>query len=174
MTPSASDPVIWRPGTTTLARFHRVLQAALGWTERHLHQFVVGKTIYGDPDVLIDDPSQASTRRPRLGQVAPGVGATLRYEYDFGDGWDHLIVVERLLWHDRGAQGTVCLAGGEVCSPGDCGRRSGRGVAAILKAHQGALAYSENGVSSFPSAGNENHPTRKPTLPPVAGKRSVV
>ena len=120
-----SDPLVWRrlavPGTITLAKLHRVLQTALGWTGSHLHQFVVGDTVYGDPDLLIDDPPSASTRRARLGQVAPGIDATLRYAYDFGDGWDHLIVVERLLWHDPDAQGTVCLAGGGACPPEDCG-----------------------------------------------------
>jgi len=120
-----SDPLIWRrlavPSTVTLAKLHRVLQCALGWTDSHLHQFVVGDTIYGEPDLLVDDPPSASTRRAWLGQVAPGFGATLRYAYDFGDGWDHLIVVERLLWHDSRAQGAACLAGGGACPPEDCG-----------------------------------------------------
>lgn len=120
-----SDPLIWRrlvvPSDTTLAKVHRILQAALGWTESHLHQFVIGETVYGDPDLLTDDPPQASTRKTRLGQVAPDVGATLRYAYDFGDGWDHLIIVERLLWHDASTKGATCLAGGGACPPEDCG-----------------------------------------------------
>jgi hypothetical protein len=120
-----SDPLAWRrlavPGTTTLARLHRVLQAALGWTDSHLHQFTVGDTVYGDPDLLVDDPPPASTRRARLAQVAPGVGATMQYAYDFGDGWRHLIVVERLLWADPGARVVTCPAGGGACPPEDCG-----------------------------------------------------
>ncbi len=56
-------------------------------------------------------------RRARLGQIAPCVGATLRYAYDFGDGWDHLIVVERLLWADPGAQRVRCLAGAAPARP---------------------------------------------------------
>ncbi len=120
-----SDPLVWRrlavPRTITLAKLHRVLQAALGWTDSHLHQFVVGDTTYGDPALLSDDPPQASTRQARLGQVAPAVGAVIQYEYDFGDGWDHLIVVERLLWGAPEAKGAVCLAGGGACPPEDCG-----------------------------------------------------
>ncbi len=125
-----SDPLVWRrlvmPSATTLAKLHRVLQAALGWTDSHLHHFVAGDTVYGDtvygdPDLLIDDPPQESTRRARLGQIASRVGATLRYEYDFGDGWDHLIIVEGLLWHDAGVKGATCLAGGGACPPEDCG-----------------------------------------------------
>ncbi len=138
MTLIDSDPLVWRrlavPRTITLAKLHRVLQAALGWTDSHLHQFVVGDTTYGDPDLLIDDPPSASTRRVTLAdppsastrrvtlaQVAPDGGAALRYAYDFGDGWDHLIVVERLRWHDPDAQGAVCLAGGNACPLEDCG-----------------------------------------------------
>jgi len=125
VTLSDSDPLVWRrlavPPTITLAKLHRILQATLGWTDSHLHQFVIGDAIYGDPDLLVDDPPQESTRRARLGQAAPAVGATLRYEYDFGDGWDHLLVVERLLWPDLDAQDAVCLAGGGACPPEDCG-----------------------------------------------------
>ena len=120
-----SDPLIWRrlvvPHATTLAKLHRVLQAALGWTDSHLHQFVAGETIYGDPELLRDDPPQASTRRARLGQVAPAVGTVIRYAYDFGDGWQHLVVVERLLRYPSGTTGATCLAGGGACPPEDCG-----------------------------------------------------
>jgi len=86
-----------------------------------LHQFTAGDTTYGDPELLLDDPPQASTRRARLGQVAPSVGAAFQYEYDFGDGWRHLIVVERLLWHASEVKGAVYLAGGGACPPEDCG-----------------------------------------------------
>ncbi len=81
------------PSTITLAKLHRVLQIGMGWTDRHLHQFVVDNTI--------------------------------QYEYDFGDGWQHLIVVERLLWAKPGARGAVCLAGGGACPPEDCGGTGG-------------------------------------------------
>ncbi len=120
-----SDPLVWRrlavPGTTTLARLHRVLQAVLGWTDSHLHRFVVGDTGYGDPELLVDDSPAASTRQATLGRVAPNVGAALWYEYDFGDGWRHLIVVERLLHTEPGAKGAICLAGDGACPPEDCG-----------------------------------------------------
>ncbi len=129
VTLSDSDPLVWRrlavPGTITLAQLHRVLQAALGWTDSHLHEFVAGETSYGDPDLLLDDPPQASTRQARLEQVAPAVGAVIRYAYDFGDGWDHLIVVERLLWGAPEAKGAVCLAGGGAYPPEDCGGLGG-------------------------------------------------
>lgn len=120
-----SDPLVWRrlavPSGTTLAKLHCIVQCAMGWTDSHLHQFTIADTVYGDPELLIDDPPGASTRQARLGQVAPAVGAVIQYEYDFGDGWDHLIVVERLLWGAPEAKGAVCLAGGGACPPEDCG-----------------------------------------------------
>ncbi len=118
------------PNTITLAKLHRVLQAAMGWTDSHLHRFVAGDTVYGDPELLRDDPPGASTRRTTLGQVAPGVGASVRYEYDFGDGWRHLVVVERVWRLESGDRGVVCLAGGGACPPEDCGGIGG--YAALL------------------------------------------
>lgn len=120
-----SAPLIWRrlvvPHAITLAKLHRVLQVAMGWTDSHLHQFVAGDATYGDPELLVDDPPAANTRRTTLARVAPGAGTAIRYEYDFGDGWRHLIVVERLLRAEPGAQGVACLAGGGACPPEDCG-----------------------------------------------------
>ncbi len=76
MTVVDRDPLVWGPlavaSTVTLATLHRVLQAALGRTNRHPHQFVAADTAYGDPALL--------------GQVAPAVGAVSRYAYDRADG----------------------------------------------------------------------------------------
>lgn len=44
-----SAPLVWRrlsvPNTITLAKLHRVLQAAIGWADSHLHRFVAGDTV---------------------------------------------------------------------------------------------------------------------------------
>ena len=143
MTLIDSDPLVWHrlimPSATTLGKLHRVLQAAVGWTDRHLHHFVAGDTVYGDPDLVIDDPPQERRRRARLGQVAPRVGAVIRYQYDFGDGWDHLIIVEGLRWHDAGVKGTTCLAGGGARPPEDCGGIGGyAGLLATLRRGRGS------------------------------------
>jgi len=116
-----SDPLVWHrlavPSTPTLAKLHQVLQAALGWTDRHLHQFVAADTTYGDPELPSDDPPQASTRRTTLAQVAPGVGASMQYAYDFGDGRRHLIVIGHLPWGDPGAQGSSAWPGAGPARP---------------------------------------------------------
>jgi Plasmid pRiA4b ORF-3-like protein len=47
-------PVIWRriivPESITLPRLHRVLQASLGWTNSHLHEFIINGVRYSEPD----------------------------------------------------------------------------------------------------------------------------
>jgi Plasmid pRiA4b ORF-3-like protein len=58
-------PPIWRqlllPPTLNLAELHHVIQAAFGWLDGHLHQFVVGGLRYGAPELL----EQISKTTPR-------------------------------------------------------------------------------------------------------------
>ena len=52
------EPKIWRrvlvPGSLTLAKLHEVIQAAIGWTNSHLHEFIVGENSYSDPEFEIE------------------------------------------------------------------------------------------------------------------------
>jgi hypothetical protein len=93
------EPPIWRrivvSGQISLFRLHRMLQVVMGWENYHLHQFIVGTTRYGEPDPeygleMKDD------RRVRLQKIAREKGFSFIYEYDFGDGWRHVITVERI------------------------------------------------------------------------------
>ncbi|MFZ5915453.1 MAG: IS1096 element passenger TnpR family protein [Chloroflexota bacterium] len=87
-----SKPPIWRrflvPGDVSLAKLHRLLQVVMGWTESHLHQFIVGETYYGEPHPDYGFEMR-DERRVRLSQIAPGEGFKFRYEYDLGDSWLH-------------------------------------------------------------------------------------
>jgi hypothetical protein len=132
-------PPIWRRlrvlGTTTLDELHVLLQAAFGWSDSHLHEFRAGQRSYGPLlEDLGDDPLDESTIR--LQEIA-GPGAKLRYLYDFGDGWDHVIAVERV---DTTATDGVprCLAGRRACPPEDCGGPPGYDeLVAVLSAGSG-------------------------------------
>lgn len=118
------DPPIWRrvlvSGRITLAALHHLVQVVMGWEHSHLYQFFVGTTRYGEPDPEIDDDTQ-SDRRVRLQDIAREKGASFRYEYDFGDGWQHMITVEDI-WprtdHDIVPR---CLDGERACPPEDSG-----------------------------------------------------
>ena len=122
-------PPVWRrfqvAGDTKLGKLHRVLQNVMGWTDSHLHAFAMGEETYGAPDP--DFPTgMHSERNIRLDAIA-GEGDTLHYEYDFGDGWEHTLKVEKVLEPEAGARYPRCLAGKRACPPEDCGGPLGYG-----------------------------------------------
>jgi hypothetical protein len=132
-----TKPPIWRrvlvDGSATLDQVHEVIQAAFGWWNYHLHEFEVGRKRYGipDPDHDWGEPPR-DERRTRLDAIA-SVGASFRYTYDFGDGWDHRIDVEKVLSASVGTTVPACIDGRRACPPEDCGGTWGyRELVAIL------------------------------------------
>jgi hypothetical protein len=120
-----TKPPIWRrvlvDGRSTLDHLHDVIQAAFGWWNCHLHEFEIGHTRYAvpDPDEDWGEPPR-DERRTRLDAVA-GEGSSFRYAYDFGDGWDHRVVVEKVLSSDTATRAPACIDGRRACPPEDCG-----------------------------------------------------
>lgn len=139
-------PPIWRslrvPCTLTLGQLHQVLQIAFGWANSHLHQFRAGPECFGVKDP--GDPWGADVideRRVRLEQVA-AMKSKLVYDYDFGDGWEHDVVVEAVEPAMGGGADLACLDGRRACPPEDCGGPGG--YAALLR----ALANPKHPVSA--------------------------
>jgi len=122
-----SDPAIWRrvvvPANFKLDRLHQVIQRVMPWTDSHLHQFIVGRTCYGRPDPEFADKGSETLNEKHytIADIAPGAKKKFIYEYDFGDGWEHEIVVEKVLPPDAGFKRVICLAGENACPPDDCG-----------------------------------------------------
>jgi hypothetical protein len=118
-----SKPPIWRriqvADNTTLWSLHWILQEAMGWTNSHLHQFVINGEYYSDPDMEIDEAQ--NEKKVRIGEVARGPKSRFTYEYDFGDDWLHEILVEKILPVDPGVNYPICLAGKRACPPEDVG-----------------------------------------------------
>ena len=123
-----TDPAIWRrlliPADLTLEQLHHVLQLAMGWEDCHIHEFRVGQQRFGIPDPtdeVFGGPRTASERTARLFSVLGRVGAKAVYIYDFGDSWEHQIVVEKRLAPEPGRAYPACLAGERHGPPEDCG-----------------------------------------------------
>lgn len=116
-----TKPPIWRrlevPGDILLPKLHRVLQVAMGWTDSHLHLFRVGQDCYAPPGDW--EPVGADSRQVALVDLAAGQGARLVYEYDFGDGWTHDILVEAVV--EARCDGVRLLGGRRRCPPENCG-----------------------------------------------------
>jgi Plasmid pRiA4b ORF-3-like protein/Domain of unknown function (DUF1841) len=119
-------PPIWRrlrlPAAAMLGDVHDVIQAAFGWTDSHPHAFEAGGRRYSRPDFGLSDFEErfADEAQARLCVVVPATGGHLRYTYDFGDGWEHELVVEEILPSD-GVPHAVCVAGRRAGPPEDCG-----------------------------------------------------
>ena len=122
-------PPIWRrllvPGTISLDRLHTVIQKAMGWTDAHLHEFVVAETRYGPPDPEEPDPDVEREWLATLRQVAPVQSLRFEYLYDFGDNWTHEVQVESIQVPENELRHAVCLAGERRCPPEDCGGPGG-------------------------------------------------
>jgi hypothetical protein len=118
------EPPIWRRFVVSdqirLSALHHLLQVVMGWEHSHLHQFLVGETRYGEPDPDYDDDMQ-SDQRVRLRDIAREKGASFRYEYDFGDGWMHLITVEDMWPRTEMHLVPHCIEDARACPPEDCG-----------------------------------------------------
>ena len=118
-------PLIWRTiwveGQFHLGQLHHILQAAMGWTDAHLHMFVIGGARYGKPDdEAFGDLNEIDESTVPLSAVlTPGL--RFEYEYDFGDGWTHLIEVKASepLSEPHGAASVE--AGARACPPEDSG-----------------------------------------------------
>ena len=121
-------PAIWRQfqvwEDTTLAQLHRILQIVMGWENYHLYEFRIGGRIYGDPD-LDDERAIVDVKKTRICNVLPGVGAEFEYEYDFGDGWQHDLLLESVMQSGPDTLCPRCIAGRRRCPPEDVGGSGG-------------------------------------------------
>lgn len=117
-------PPIWRrflvASTVSLEDVHDILQIVMGWTDSHMHEFSKGSDRYGVPDA--DFPSDIlDEAKYRLEQVLKNEKDKLNYTYDFGDGWEHEVVLEKILPFETGVALPACLKGRGACPPEDIG-----------------------------------------------------
>jgi len=124
-----SDPAIWRRIETTdvtLGQLHALIQTAMGWTNSHLHQFEIAGSRYTDRRFMMDDLDDFGATDYsglRVSDLVSKHGGKLRmgYEYDFGDGWQHEVVLEEVTESERGIRYPRCIDGARACPPEDVG-----------------------------------------------------
>ena len=122
------EPPIWRtvevPGAWSLENVHFALQVAMGWTNSHLHHFKIGSQVYGMAGVDgTGDLEFEDERQYRLQDLVQS-GGSFVYEYDFGDGWEHDVTVNKVTAVSRLPR-PRCVAGARACPPEDCGGSGG-------------------------------------------------
>ena len=117
-----TKPTIWRrfevPSDITLARLHTVIQLGFGWQNSHLFVFETAAGRFGSYDPDLEIRSAASKK---LSAVADWPGDKIRYEYDFGDSWEHDVVVEAVEPAKPGIAYPRCTGGRRAGPPEDSG-----------------------------------------------------
>ncbi len=120
-----AKPPIWRrilvEDTVWLPKFHDVLQIVMGWTGSHLHQFIAANQFYGVPDPDFDFTRIRDEKKYRLSHILKKEKESIIYEYDFGDGWEHEITLEKILPYDPNLSIPQCLKAKGACPPEDVG-----------------------------------------------------
>lgn len=124
------EPEIWRrlllPKELNFAQLHEVIQAAFGWTDSHLHQFVVGGLVVGAPEFdergfnehQTFEASEVFLRDLNLHDLPD---PKILYEYDFGDSWCHWIAFENPVNRVVGEKYPLVVDGRRAGPPEDSG-----------------------------------------------------
>jgi len=115
-------PPIWRrilvTGGITLGDLHVAIQVVMGWGNGHMHAFDVGGQQYGERGSLEDAADE--DRLTLNGLVKLGFDR-FSYTYDFGDDWEHDILIEKAPPPKDVKAFPACVAGKRSCPPEDCG-----------------------------------------------------
>ena len=120
-------PPIWRrvqvDSDISLGQLHWVIQLSMGWTNSHLHSFHVQGIEYGVPmpDLAFDEMDLRDEQSVKLSRLVPGEKFKFSYLYDFGDSWEHEVLVEKVLPAEPDINYPVCIKAKRTCPPEDCG-----------------------------------------------------
>ena len=152
-----AKPPIWRrlllSSDLMLDELHAVLQQAMGWTDSHLHQFLAGENkmdrfaVHYHTQFMLDEGAEGVLENQvRLDELLTGPKDRLFYWYDFGDDWEHTLVVEKVLPRFGDEPPAICIGGARACPPEDCGgidtaRAAGQAAKDACRANGGLGEY---------------------------------
>lgn len=124
-------PAIWRriqvPGSYSFWDLHCAIQDSMGWDDSHLHEFVIFNPKSGIENRIglpcdgWEDLDLLTGWETKISSYFSLENKKAIYTYDFGDGWSHQVVLEKILPIDPQLQYPHCSAGKRACPPEDCG-----------------------------------------------------
>ncbi len=126
-------PLIWRriqvPKTYTFWDFHVAIQDVMGWFDSHLHEFEITnslsgtKTVIGIPNEDVDFANHKTLPgwKQKIADYFSKENKSANYVYDFGDNWEHEIILEEILTKENNVAYPICIKGERACPPEDCG-----------------------------------------------------
>jgi hypothetical protein len=130
ITLKGSKPPIWRrvqtPASTTLEMIHVIIQQSLEWVNYHLHDSHVKDMLIGDPEQLCGwdwdpEPDVIDEAEITFADLKLREGAKFQYVYDFGDDWQHVILLEKKLERDPDTHYPICIKAVKSEPPEDVG-----------------------------------------------------
>ena len=117
-------PPIWRrlqvKSSTNLFQLHLMIQAAMGWENCHLHSFEVAGVEYGNPKQSYG-LDYKDENKARLSSLLKQEKSKFFYNYDFGDSWEHIVLLEKILPQEADKSYPMCIKAKRACPPEDCG-----------------------------------------------------
>jgi hypothetical protein len=100
----------------------------MGWEDYHLHEFTLKnppnsmESDIGIPDEEGDfDDDMLAGWEQKIAEWFSMENNKADYMYDFGDGWEHDIILEKILPRDKNIKYPICIDGERACPPEDCG-----------------------------------------------------
>ncbi len=134
-----TDPPVWRriqvPASYTFYDLHVAVQDAMGWLDYHLFEFTEGEigrkadyrivSIFDEPGEMPPEIKYEYATEVPMKKLLKKEGDGVLYCYDFGDGWEHTVTLEKILPREENIAYPICLDGALAGPPEDCGSISG-------------------------------------------------
>lgn len=118
------SPPIWRRflvhSDIKMSDLHKIIQTLMGWENCHLHQFIVNNEYYA-PEFEDIEQIGIDYKKIKLKGLVDKEGQNFFYDYDFGDGWEHVIILEKILPDDKNFRYPLCLGGKRSAPLENCG-----------------------------------------------------
>ncbi|MCH1640860.1 plasmid pRiA4b ORF-3 family protein [Paenibacillus timonensis] len=120
-------PKIWREfqfhPDVTFHQLHKIVQAVMGWENRHLYEFHVNGQVIGLPDPTfadMEDREVWNARRETVKKHVHEENSDFTYVYDFGDDWQHTVTLINID-STTTDPAPLCLDGARSCPQEDAG-----------------------------------------------------